>query len=154
MASKKSVKPSSVKVFKPRISAGSNPATRVISIKTWQDLADTYHLQTEEMAKVLDVPKNFVVRLIGAKPRGSKSGQEKNFQVFVSEAFAPKLDRISKVSSLAVQLFAGNEKEATRWLTTPKPSLGNESPLIVASTPDGALRVERILQALAHGDVA
>jgi putative toxin-antitoxin system antitoxin component (TIGR02293 family) len=59
--------------------------------------------------------------------------------------------RASAIFDLAVDLFEGDTAEARKWLQTPQPGLGGETPLDFASTEVGARAVENLIGRLEHG---
>ncbi len=59
--------------------------------------------------------------------------------------------RASTIFELAVELFEGDIPAARKWLQTPQPSLGDETPLHFASTEAGAREVENLIGRLEHG---
>ena len=62
-----------------------------------------------------------------------------------------KLLRISAVFEQALDLFEGDRTGALKWLTTPKKSLENQTPLEYSRTELGAREVENLLGRLEHG---
>ncbi len=62
-----------------------------------------------------------------------------------------RLLRLSTVFEKAVELFEGDIAAAVRWLTTPKRTFGNASPLIYSRTELGAREVENVIGRLEHG---
>jgi putative toxin-antitoxin system antitoxin component (TIGR02293 family) len=51
----------------------------------------------------------------------------------------------------AVELFEGDDAAARKWLQSPQPALGGETPLDFASTEVGAREVEHLIGRLEHG---
>jgi putative toxin-antitoxin system antitoxin component (TIGR02293 family) len=62
-----------------------------------------------------------------------------------------KLLRLSAVFEQAVDLFEGDRAGALKWLTTPKKTLENETPLAYSRTELGAREVEELIGRLEHG---
>lgn len=62
-----------------------------------------------------------------------------------------RLLRISTVFEKAVELFEGDIAAAVNWLTTPKKTLDNQSPLVYSRTELGAREVENLIGRLEHG---
>lgn len=62
-----------------------------------------------------------------------------------------RLLRLSTVFEKAVELFEGDIAAAVQWLTTPKKTFGNASPLIYSRTELGAREVENLIGRLEHG---
>jgi putative toxin-antitoxin system antitoxin component (TIGR02293 family) len=59
--------------------------------------------------------------------------------------------RASKIFDMAEELFEGDTEAARKWLETPQPGLGGETPLDFASTEVGAREVENLIGRLEHG---
>lgn len=57
---------------------------------------------------------------------------------------------MSDVLERSVEVL-GSIKEAVIWLDEPAPSLGGDTPIMVAQTEEGALRVKILLGQLEHG---
>ncbi len=51
----------------------------------------------------------------------------------------------------AVVLFEGRKEAAMRWLHSPRPALGNPTPLELAKTKAGAKKVEDLIARLEDG---
>lgn len=58
--------------------------------------------------------------------------------------------RYAQLLALATELFEDSD-EAARWLKTPAPALGNDTPMVHAETEMGARNVERLIGRLEHG---
>ena len=59
--------------------------------------------------------------------------------------------RVARLTAMAGDLMAGDTQAASRWLTTPHPRLGDESPLRRASTETGGREVEQLIGQLRYG---
>ena len=59
--------------------------------------------------------------------------------------------RASTIFDMAVEMFEGDMRAARKWLETPQPGLGGETPLDFASTEVGAREVENLIGRLEHG---
>ena len=57
---------------------------------------------------------------------------------------------IVEIAARAMEIFGTREK-ALRWLNTPVPSLGDQTPLSSLGTPEGIREVERTLGQVEHG---
>jgi putative toxin-antitoxin system antitoxin component (TIGR02293 family) len=62
-----------------------------------------------------------------------------------------RLWRATRLFDMAVSLFEGDVAAARRWLETPQPGLGGETPLEFASTGAGAREVENLIGRLEYG---
>jgi len=62
-----------------------------------------------------------------------------------------RLLRVATVFEKAVELFEGDVAGAVTWLTTPKNTLGHETPLEFSRTELGAREVENLIGRLEHG---
>lgn len=62
-----------------------------------------------------------------------------------------KVLRYARLLRAATRLMAGNEDAANRWLGTPLPLLGGESPLEYARTEAGAREVEQLIGRIEQG---
>lgn len=64
----------------------------------------------------------------------------------------PELNtRLTKIRAEALQMTNGNQKEAERWLNTPLPILGNETPIEHAHSDAGAEDVSSLIARIMHG---
>ncbi len=68
----------------------------------------------------------------------------------LKSAIADRLERFNRICQQALELFE-DETETQRWLSTPKVTLGGQTPLGVLSTDAGAKRVEEILYRAEYG---
>jgi putative toxin-antitoxin system antitoxin component (TIGR02293 family) len=59
-------------------------------------------------------------------------------------------DVTARAIDRAIEVFGTREK-ALRWLKTPVPSLGDQTPLALLGSPDGIVRVEDALGRIEHG---
>lgn len=62
-----------------------------------------------------------------------------------------RLVRVSRVFSLAVDLFEGDKEAAHSWFLAPNRGLGEISPLAMVRTEIGAREVENLIGRLEHG---
>lgn len=90
-----------------------------------------------EIASIIDLPPRTLAR---RKSSGRLSSDE-----------SEKLLRLSAVFEQAVDLFEGDRAGALKWLTTPKKTLENETPLAYSRTELGAREVEELIGRLEHG---
>lgn len=68
----------------------------------------------------------------------------------LNESESDRVARYAQLLVLATELFE-DEDAAAQWLKTPAPALGNETPLVHATTEMGARHVERLIGRLEHG---
>ncbi len=62
-----------------------------------------------------------------------------------------RLVSVSRLLSLAIELFEGDVRAALNWFTTQNRALGGISPLAAASTEVGSREVEALIGRLEHG---
>jgi putative toxin-antitoxin system antitoxin component (TIGR02293 family) len=62
-----------------------------------------------------------------------------------------RLVSLSRLLSLAIELFEGDGRAALNWFTAKNRALGGRSPLSVASTEVGSREVEAVIGRLEHG---
>ncbi len=62
-----------------------------------------------------------------------------------------RLVSVSRLLSLAVELFEGEKEKAFRWFRSPNRALGNLTPLELAATETGSREVENLIGRLEHG---
>lgn len=62
-----------------------------------------------------------------------------------------RLVSVTRLLSLATDLFSGDRNKAIRWFLAPSPALGNTSPLEMAVTVTGSREVENLIGRLEHG---
>lgn len=62
----------------------------------------------------------------------------------------PEAKFIVEVTARAMEVFGSREK-ALRWLNTPVRALGDQTPLSVLNTPEGAAQVQDTLGRVEHG---
>ena len=100
-------------------------------------LADTLKLSREEVRAILGISESTQFRY------------EKN-----NPALKPNLQdrwsRLIKIVESANDLFE-DDKEVQIWLSTPKKSLENRTPLELLSTDEGSRQVEQILLQASYG---
>ncbi len=71
----------------------------------------------------------------------------------LGQAASERLDRLAQVAVIAEEVFEDKEL-ATKWMSTPNRSLGDEPPLALCGTELGARQVRRVLHAIEWGGVA
>lgn len=102
----------------------------------------------EKVKRKTGLPMESLAETIGISPRTlSRRKREKRLTSTESD----RLISISRIFSLAVELFEGNEEKAINWLTKPNRALGKVSPLVMAQTETGTREVEDLIGRLEHG---
>lgn len=89
-----------------------------------------------------------IASLIGLAPR---TFARRKASGRLSSDESEKLLRISAVFEQAVELFEGDRAGALRWLTTPKRTLQDQTPLAYSRTELGAREVENLIGRLEQG---
>jgi putative toxin-antitoxin system antitoxin component (TIGR02293 family) len=59
--------------------------------------------------------------------------------------------RASRVFAKAIELFEGDRDAASKWMQTPLPALGGETPIDIARTELGARQAENLVGRIEHG---
>lgn len=90
-----------------------------------------------EVSRMVSIPQRTLTRRQG----GGRLGPDES----------DRLLRASNVFDRAVDLFEGDAAAARRWLLTPQPALGGETPLEFASSDVGAREVEHLIGRLEYG---
>lgn len=132
------------------------PGVRVLGIATSNDVAALVRrvrhgfrfsaLQRLERASGLS--RDSLARFVGIPVRTLARRQSEG-RLLSDES--DRVLRASAVFEMAVDLFEGDHAAALRWLQTPQPALGGETPLDFASTSVGAREVEHLIGRLEHG---
>lgn len=102
----------------------------------------------EKVKRKTGLPMESLAETIGISPR-TLSRRKKERRLSSTES--DRLISISRIFSLAVELFEGNEEKAINWLTKPNRALGKVSPLVMAQTETGTREVEDLIGRLEHG---
>ncbi len=98
--------------------------------------------------KATELPWTEISRFV-AIPQRTLSRRQRQGKLQADES--DRVLRASSIFDLAVDLFDGDTTEARRWLQSPQPGLGGETPLDFASTEVGAREVENLIGRLEHG---
>jgi putative toxin-antitoxin system antitoxin component (TIGR02293 family) len=102
----------------------------------------------EKVKRKTGLPMESLAATIGISQRTlSRRKKEKK----LSSTESDRLISISRIFSLAVGLFEGNEGKAMNWLTKRNRALGDVSPLVMAQTETGTREVEDLIGRLEHG---
>ena len=98
--------------------------------------------------KATHMPRGEVARLISMAPRTlARRQDEKRLQADESD----RLFRLATLFRKAIELFHGDNEAAMRWLRSPRPALGGETPLELAKTDIGVRQVETLIEQVRHG---
>lgn len=100
------------------------------------------------LQKATDLPWSEISRFV-AIPKRTLTRRQNQGTLQPDES--DRVLRASTIFDLAVDLFEGDTAEARRWLQSPHPGLGGETPLDFASTEVGAREVENLMGRLEHG---
>ena len=110
---------------------------RGFSFKALQVLESKSGISASEFAIVIGIPDRTLARRRAA---GKLTSEE-----------SERLLRVSTVFEKAVELFEGDISAAVQWLTTPRKSFEDQSPLAYSRTELGAHEVENMIGRLEHG---
>jgi putative toxin-antitoxin system antitoxin component (TIGR02293 family) len=102
----------------------------------------------EKVKRKTGLPMESLATAIGISQRTlSRRKKEKK----LSSTESDRLISVSRIFSLAVDLFEGNDEKAMNWLTSRNRALGDFSPLVMAQTETGSREVEDLIGRLEHG---
>jgi putative toxin-antitoxin system antitoxin component (TIGR02293 family) len=101
-----------------------------------------------KLQKATDLPWTEISRF-AAIPKRTLTRRQSQGRLHPDES--DRVLRASTIFDMAVELFEGNTAQARKWLQTPQPGLGGETPLDFASTEVGAREVENLIGRLEHG---
>ncbi len=102
----------------------------------------------ERFRRETGLPMDRLAISIGISPR-TLTRRKKEKKLTANES--DRLVSISRLLSLAVELFEKNQEKAHQWFINPNRALGNLSPLEMAATETGAREVENLIGRLEHG---
>ena len=102
----------------------------------------------ERIRRETGLPLDRLAISIGISPR-TLSRRKKENKLTASES--DRLVSISRLLSLAIELFEGDKAKAFRWFMNSNRALGNLSPLEMAATETGSREVENLIGRLEHG---
>ncbi len=100
-------------------------------------VANTYRLDSQQKAAIFGVPVRTQARY-------------KKDDAALKPLVVDRLERFNRITQQAIDLFE-DEAEAQKWLSTPKVSLNNQTPLSAMATDRGAKQVEEILYRAEYG---
>ena len=102
----------------------------------------------ERIRRETGLPLDRLAISIGISPR-TLTRRKKENKLTASES--DRLVSISRLLSLAIELFEGDKAKAFRWFMNSNRALGNLSPLEMAATETGSREVENLIGRLEHG---
>jgi putative toxin-antitoxin system antitoxin component (TIGR02293 family) len=108
-----------------------------LSIKTLDGFQKMSLLPMDTITTVIKLPK----RTIARRRKAGKLNSEES----------ERLVRLSLVFEKATNLFEGDKAAARNWLSAPCKGLGDQAPLTIAETEQGARAVEDLIGQLEHG---
>ena len=76
---------------------------------------------------------------------------QKNPKTLLREVASNRLYRFAQILEHAIELYDGDEETALRWLKTPNPAFGNETPIEMLKSEVGADMVDRLITQLELG---
>lgn len=102
----------------------------------------------ENLIRAIGAPQKEVAGVVGI-PATTLARRRSSGRLTPTES--DQVVRVARLTAMAGHLMAGDTEAARRWLTTPHPRLGDESPLRRASTETGGREVEQLIGQLRHG---
>jgi len=102
----------------------------------------------ERIKKATNIPMEQLAVSIGISQR-TLTRRRKEKKLTASES--DRLVSISRLLTLAVDLFEGDGSKAFAWFLKPNRALGGMTPLAMATTETGAREVENLIGRLEHG---
>jgi putative toxin-antitoxin system antitoxin component (TIGR02293 family) len=125
-----------------------------LSIRSGRDLiaAVRHGLPVRAVEHVLDSGRMTLAELdLVVLPRKTLSHRRKIGTLTADQS--DRLMRAARVIAAAEDTFGSQQKAAT-WLRRPTAALGDETPLSLLDTSEGALQVENLLGRISHGIAA
>lgn len=117
--------------------AASGTAQPTVKYHVLQSVANTYELDSRQKEALFGIPARTQARY-------------KKDDSVLSPLVIDRLERFNRITKQAIDLFE-DEEETKRWLSTPKASLDNKTPLEALTTDAGAKQVEQILYRAEYG---
>jgi putative toxin-antitoxin system antitoxin component (TIGR02293 family) len=102
----------------------------------------------EKVRRETGYPLEVLATSVGISPR-TLSRRKKDKKLTPNES--DRLVTVSRLLSLAVELFEGEKEKAYGWFRSPNRALGNLTPLEMAATETGSREVENLIGRLEHG---
>ena len=102
----------------------------------------------ENLIRAIGAPQKEIAGVIGI-PATTLARRRSSGRLTPTES--DQVVRVARLTAMAGDLMSGDTQAARRWLTTPHPRLGDESPLRRASTETGGREVEQLIGQLRHG---
>ena len=125
-----------------------------LSIRSGKDLiaAVRQGLPVQAIENVLDTGRMTLSEIdLVVLPRKTLSHRRKIGRLTADQS--DRLMRAARVIAAAEDTF-GSQQKAASWLRRPTTALGNETPLSLLDTSEGALQVENLLGRISHGIAA
>ena len=102
----------------------------------------------ENLIRAIGAPQKEIAGVVGI-PATTLARRRSSGRLTPTES--DQVVRVARLTAMAGDLMAGDTDAARRWMTTPHPRLGDESPLRRASTETGGREVEQLIGQLRHG---
>jgi putative toxin-antitoxin system antitoxin component (TIGR02293 family) len=115
----------------------NNATPQTVTYRTLQQLANAYQLDSRQKEALFGVPSRTQARY-------------KKTDAVLNPLIVDRLERFKRITQQAVDLFE-DEAVAKQWLSTPKTSLNDQTPLEAITTDAGAKQVEEILYRAEYG---
>ncbi len=106
-------------------------------IKSFIRLQTTLDIGSSDLARIVNIPARTLAR---RKARGRLEPDESD-----------RLLRVTRIYTLALDLFESDRTAALAWLSRPNRALNGKAPLRLSTTEVGAREVERLITRLEHG---
>jgi putative toxin-antitoxin system antitoxin component (TIGR02293 family) len=151
--------PPDVAAFRERLRTGKRGSDHIYIILLGMKMIQTDELlkqvekglpfrMLERLGRNLELPMKTIAELAQIRSRTlHRRKEEGRLQPDESD----RLLRVSRVFAKAIELFEGDHRAASRWLSAPQRALGGVVPLTLAKSELGALEVERLIGRIEHG---
>ena len=107
-----------------------------------------HHNSVKDIAVRFGLDRVQIKRIFGIPERTQFRYEKEN--LVLKPVVVDRLERFNRIFKQTVDLFE-DEKEAWRWLNTPKSALDNQTPLSVLATDAGTKQIEEILYHAEYG---
>ena len=151
--------PPDVEAFRERLRTGKRGSDHIYIILLGMKMIQTDELlkqvekglpfrMLERLGRNLELPMKTIAELAQIPSRTLHRRREEG-RLHPDES--DRLLRVSRIFAKAIELFEGDHRAASRWLSTPQRALGGVVPLTLAKSELGALEVERLIGRIEHG---